>query len=443
MNPMAPLTRISEVAPSPSQTISRRNLLQQAGRGTAGLATGLALPGLLAACGGSGGGTATKLNVAYWSNVVPKQPLLDVLNGFGKQQNVSVSYFELPQDFGDTVQKMTTYLSSGYTGLDVLWLDDFMTATYSNAGWLMPLEKVIADANFSSIAPAQLNLSTYNGHRYRLPANFGSVIFFYRQDLFEKNNLSVPTTWDELIQVGQKLTKDGVYGLGIAGKNGNTELFNEMCYWMGQAGADPLHLDSAGSRQALQFVHDLIHRYKIAPPDTVTADYTTIQTAFENGKLAMWICWDGLYSGTAVFPNVTKNYKLGIAHPPKGPANNGTIIANWGWAINKYSKNQDLSARFIEYAGSLQSEITLAKTGNTPSRTDALTNTDVQKALIQAKSLADYVQNVELHYRPITARAQRVSDAFEQAVNKYLNNQTDLETAIRDGQQAVDQAQQG
>src|SRR5260370_33091843 len=191
-----------------------------------------------------------------------------------------------------------------------------MTATFSNAGWLEPLENVLAPGDFSSIAPAQLTLSTYNGHRYRLPANFGSVIFFYRKGLFDKEGISVPTAWDELVQAGLKITKNGVYGIGLAGKNGNTELFNEMCYWMGQLGSDPLHMDSPGGRQALQFVYDLIHKYKIAPPDTVTADYTSLQTSFENGRLAMWITWDGIYSPVAKFPTVTQDYKLPPSHPP-------------------------------------------------------------------------------------------------------------------------------
>jgi multiple sugar transport system substrate-binding protein len=439
------MARVSDDAFS---VITRRDLLRRAGQGAAGLAAGVTVADFLAACGGgSSSGSSSNpqsITVAYWTNVVPQQDLLAVFNGFTKKTGIKVNYFQLPQVFGDDVQKMTTYLSSGYTGLDVLWLDDFMTATFSNAGWLLPLEDKINAENFSAIAPAQLKLSTYNGHRYRLPANFGAVIFFYRKDLFDKAGISVPTTWDELIAAGQKLTGNGVYGIGIAGKSGNTELFNEMCYWMGQAGGDPLHMTAPGSQQALKLVHDMIHVYKIAPPDTVTADYTSLTTAFESGKLAMWITWDGIYAGILTFPQVIKNgYKLAVAHPPKGPNNNGTIIANWGWSINKYSKYPDAAAKFIDYAASLQSEILLAKTGNTPSRTAALSDSAVQKALPQAQSDADYVQNVQLHYRPITAQAQRVSDAFEAVVNKYLNDQIDLNTCVSQGQQAVNQALQG
>src|SRR5690348_2975177 len=134
---------------SVSNIVSRRNLLQQAGRGAVGLAAGLTLPEVLAACGGGGsssGGTGSggskQLTVAYWSNVTPKQNLQAIFDGFAKQAGVKVTYFQEPQVFGDTVQKLTTYLSSGYSGLDVLWIDDFMTATFSNAGWLVPLDNV-------------------------------------------------------------------------------------------------------------------------------------------------------------------------------------------------------------------------------------------------------------------------------------------------------------
>jgi ABC-type glycerol-3-phosphate transport system substrate-binding protein len=423
--------------------IGRRDFVVRA------LALGVSLSGIetiLQSCGGGGSsssGSNQPITVVYWTNVTPPSVLTSFFNGFTKQTGVKVNYFQLPAVFGDDVQKMTTYLSSGYTGLDVLWLDDFMTATFSNAGWLDPLDSVLSPGVFSAVSPAQLTLSTYNGHRYRVPANFGAVIFFYRKDLFDKEGISVPTNWNELVQAGQKLTKNGVYGIGLAGKNGNTELFNEMCYWMGQVGSDPLHLDSAGGRTALQFVYDLIHTSKIAPPDTVTADYTSLTTAFEDGKVAMWITWDGIYSGIARFPSVTKNYKLAVAPPPKGQSNNSTIIANWGWAINKYSNNKTTAAKFIDYATSLPAQTLLSQTGNTPSRTDALSDAGVQKALYQAKDLVSYVKSVPMHSRPITAQAQRISDAFEQYVNQYLNNRLSLEAAVTQGQQAVNQAMQG
>ena len=119
------------------------------------------------------------------------------------------------------------------------------------------------------------------------------------------------------------------------------------------------------------------------------------------------------------------------------------ITASLRRLTNGTSQNKSMAANFIDYAVTLPSQTTLANTGNTPSRTDALSDPGVQKALYQAKDDIFYMKNVPLHSRPITAQAQRVSDAFEQYVNRYLNNQLSLDAAVTQGQQAVNQARQG
>jgi len=422
-------------------TTSRGRFLQQAGLGAAGLALTGALPAALtpgrahAALSFANG----SLNVSYWTNVVPKKYLQAVFDGFAKQHNVSITYNALPAVFGDDVQKLTTALSSGYTGYDVLWLDDFMTGTFSTAGWLEPLEGIIPSGIQKSVPPATIKLSTYNGHLYRIPGNAGDVIFFYRKDLFDQAGLGVPKTWADIVKAGKALTKGGRYGIGFAGKNGNTELFNEMCYWMGQAGADPLHLKTSGARTALKFVYDMLNTYKIMPLDTVTADYTSLQTAFLDSRFAMWPVWDGFYGAFQADPKMSKPGKLAISVPPRGPASNKTITASWGWAISKYSKNKDLSAKFIQYATQSGPEELLVKTGSAPARTEVLSVPSVEKTLHQAPYLALYARQNLTHSRPITGQAQRVSDAFETVVNQYLNKKITLDETINQGQQRIDQ----
>ena len=157
----------------------------------------------------------------------------------------------------------------------------------------MLLESLLSQADRAAVPAASLRLGTYNNHLYRVPANLGLPIFYYRKDLFDKAGLTVPRTWNDIVTAGIKLTKGGRYGIGFAGKNGNTQLFNELCYWMGQAGADPLHMKTKGARTTLQFIHDMLFKYKILPPDTVTADYTSLLAAFEDGRFAMWPTFDG------------------------------------------------------------------------------------------------------------------------------------------------------
>jgi len=426
-----------------AQAVDRGRFLRRVGLGAAGVALGAALPEMLASrvtLVDASGGT---LNVAYAGNLTNKNAFLSVINAFGKQNGLTVKYNPEPQVFGDTVSKFTTYLSSGYTGIDVYYIDELMAATFSTAGWLEPLEGQVSKANLSVIGPGPIKLSTYNGHLYRVPGYSGAVVFFYRKDLFDKAGLEAPTTWNGLVSAGKKLTKGGVYGLGFAGKNGNSELWNEACYWMGQAGADPFHLKTSAARTTLKFIYDMLHTYKIMPPDTVSADYTTLQNEFIDGRLAMWPVWAGFYAQFEASPSFTKKYKAAVALPPKGPANNTTLADSWGWSVSKYSQNKGMAVKFIDYVTSQGPEVAIAQAeGTLPANLKALDDARTQQAISYAKFVSLYNQQHLTRPRPIQAQVQRLTDAFESPINQYLNNQLSLDAAISQAQSKIDQIQQ-
>ncbi len=408
--------------PRPSTPLNREQFLRRVGIGAAGVAAATVAPGVVSSSVARAATAATTLNVTWYSKVTPIKPWQTVLNGFGRQQGVKVNYIPLPSVFADWVQKLTTGLSSGYTGYDVLWLDDFMTATFSTAGWIEPLDARLPASLPKTATPALVQTSTFKGHLYRMPGIADDVLFFYRKDLFDKAGLGVPRTWADVVKAGKALTKGGRYGLGFAGKNGNTELFNELCYWMGQAGATPLQITSPAARRTLQFIHDMLNTSKIMPPDTVTNDYTTLLAAFQDGRIAMWPVWDSLLGaalqGNAKLPKGA----LAIGDPPRGPVNNSTITGAGGWAISKYSPNKDLAAKFIEYVTTDAAEAQIALCGYSPARTSTLSVGSVVKQLPQDPYLSSYAKKNLTRNRPLTAQAQRISDAVEATINQYLNN---------------------
>jgi len=429
----------------PTTALNREQFLRRIGLGAVGVTAAVTLPDIVvpgtahAALPAAGSRT---LNVTWYSNVTPLKPWQNVLDGFAKQEGAHVNYIPLPSVFGDWVQKLTTGLSAGYTGYDVLWLDDFMTATFSTAGWLEPLENRLPSALPKTATPALVQTSTRNGHLYRMPGIADDVLFFYRKDLFDKAGFGTPRTWQDLVKAGKTLTKGGRYGLGFAGKNGNTELFNELCYWMGQAGASPLHLKTSAARNTLQFIHDMLHTYKIMPPDTVTNDYTSLLAAFQDGRIAMWPVWDSLLGAALQGNTKIARGALAISTPPRGPVNNSTITGAGGWSISKFSPNKDLAARFLQYVTTDSQEAAIAQCGYSPARTSALSIPSVVKTLPQAPYLSKYATMNLTRNRPLSAQAQRISDALESVINQYLNNHTTLDAAITDAQQRMDQIQQ-
>jgi multiple sugar transport system substrate-binding protein len=212
---------------------------------------------------------------------------------------------------------------------------------------------------------------------------------------------------------------------------------------MGQAGADPFHLKTSAARNTLKFIYDMLHTYKIMPPNTVSADYTSLQNEFIDGRLAMWPVWAGFYSQFVASPSFMKKYKVAVSLPPKGPVNNSTLADSWGYSVSKYSKNKDMAYKFIDYVTSQAPEVAIAKAeGTLPANLNALNTSAVQSAISFAKFVALYNQKHLTRPRPIMAQVQRLSDAYESAINQYLNNQLSLDAAIQQAQSKIDQIQQ-
>lgn len=89
----------------------------------------------------------------------------------------------------------------------------------ADAGLLMDLtdQPFVANYDAATIADA----GTYNGKVYEV--NLGRVSYsgiFYNKDLFNSNNVTVPTTWSELVQACETFKAAGIPCMTAGGKDG-------------------------------------------------------------------------------------------------------------------------------------------------------------------------------------------------------------------------------
>ena len=92
----------------------------------------------------------------------------------------------------------------------VMFWDFYLDQLYT---MLTPLEGSYDPAiDFSAIDNGDIlraGYGEYQGHPYNVPYGLDSYVMYYRTDLFEQAGIEkVPETWDELIEVAQKLTVD-------------------------------------------------------------------------------------------------------------------------------------------------------------------------------------------------------------------------------------------
>lgn len=90
-----------------------------------------------------------------------------------------------------------------------------------NDGYALDLSSYLLDSEISNLFdPAALSAGQVDGKPVLLPlgADVTNVIW-YDKDVFAKYNLSVPTTWDELLQVADTLKSNGITPFSIGNKD--------------------------------------------------------------------------------------------------------------------------------------------------------------------------------------------------------------------------------
>jgi len=171
---------------------------------------------------------------------------------------------------------------------------------------LLDLEPLIAEDqgfDLQDFYPQLAEQCRYQGKLYSLPRYTSVYVLFYNRDLFDAAGLGYPDdnwTWDDYLAAARKLTVDSSdpekrrFGCVI-------DFWGARIYpWVWSARGEILDdagkrclLDRPESQEALQFLVDLRHKWKVCPPTTQAEKKQNI-AMFTNGQAAMLMtgAWD-------------------------------------------------------------------------------------------------------------------------------------------------------
>ena len=170
----------------------------------------------------------------------------------------------------------------------------------------------------NSFYPALTANGKIEGKTWGIPFQRSTIVAYYNKDMFRAAGLdpeSPPKTWDEMISMGKKLTKDGTSGIMIPSTG--------YPYWMFQALAiqngkelmsnDGLttYFDDPAVVDTLKFWKSLSQEHGVMPKGTV--EWGTLRQAFLEGQTAMM--WHSTGNLTAVKKNA--KFDFGVAELPK------------------------------------------------------------------------------------------------------------------------------
>ena len=248
---------------------------------------GIALTGLLAACGGSDSGDDAKssgpVTLPFWGWANGQEAVVKAFNAAHK--DVKLKYTKVTDQL--TMQKqLTNAVKAGNAPCLVQNTAEYVTSWVSQ-GALADISQYVDGSkgkfNGGAWAGAQVQ-----GKSYGVPTSSSPNFTIYRTDVFKKYGIEAPATWDDFIAAGKVLKKHGVKITNFAGEDPSTLEVLAM-----QAGAHWYAIDSdswkvdfqdAGSLKAAKVIQEIIDgdlNSKLS-----FADYAAVQRNYDDGGTA-------------------------------------------------------------------------------------------------------------------------------------------------------------
>lgn len=204
---------------------TRRNLLRGAA-GAAGLAA--VSGGLLTACSSSSSDDKKKSGstpvagstVTFGSNYsdpAAKSAFSALTTAAAASTKTKINVNTV--DHNTFQQNITSYLQGTPDDL-FTWFAGYRMQYFAAQGLAEPIDDVWETIG-SSFGPAAKQLSTgLDGHQYLVPIYNYPWVVFYNKSVFKAKGYTVPTTWDQYVQLAKKMKSDGIIPIAFADKDG-------------------------------------------------------------------------------------------------------------------------------------------------------------------------------------------------------------------------------
>lgn len=372
-------------------------------------------------------------DVLMWSYMGGEEGkiLSQVIQEYNSMQNnykVEVEYVP----FGDMKKKYSMGMVADELP-DIGTIDNPDMAAFASMGLFADITKqVTAWGETDKYFEGPLKSAMLEGKYYGLPLTSNCLAMFYNKKVFEDMNLNVPTTWDELIEVGQKIKTNNMYPLALSAVKTEEGVFQYLPWYL-STGATVENPDSPESIKALKFFGEMLDK-GIISPEVISWNQSDVYRQFASGKAAMMI--NGPWNISAVQKDAP-NLDFGIALVPRdvkyasvlGGENFGIIKdgnVDGAWDFLKYYSSKEVMDRFISQTGYFPPREDVAKENS------RWTQDPILKVFMEEMEYASP--------RGPSAKWPQISAALAEGLQKGLSDNYSAEKAMQEAQSKINEA---
>lgn len=319
---------------------------------------------------------------------------------------VQIEALTSPSNPDDRVAKFTTILASGDSSVDLININDEMITQYMAAGFLAPLEADVMAPEVAQHFNADFMADRYmlDGSIYGVPTYNGALTLWVNQDMFDAAGIPVPTNKDEFITALKTLSKpeEGIYAYGGAWEA--TYSHNEIGVFINLFGGDCFDWTNEKSREALQFMYDMVHEYKATSMAQLSEQYEPMNQKFFDKKYAMILQWCGWMEGLAKEAGM---YGPEGVHQIPMPTfeTSSAFMDAWYYVLNQSSANYEEAKKVLSFIASPEFEYAYLRLANQPpARADVLASEELKKE--EYAQFADLLTNLQQYHENSTMRGR-------------------------------------
>ncbi len=145
-----------------------------------------------------------KVALTYWTWTPNMDKVVEAWNA--KNPNIQVTVNK--QDGGDpAVTKLLTAIKAGSGAPDIMQAEYQKVPTLVSSDALADISAEVGALKDKFPAGAWNGVSLGSDAAYGVPQDSAPLMFFYRSDVFEKNGLEAPKTWDDYAAAAEKINK--------------------------------------------------------------------------------------------------------------------------------------------------------------------------------------------------------------------------------------------
>ncbi|MDG5856829.1 ABC transporter substrate-binding protein [Clostridium beijerinckii] len=350
-----------------------------------------------------------------------------------KATGIKIDTIACPTNTDDRQAKITTILSSKDSSVDVITINDEMISAFKNTGFLEPLQNTVMKNDVVSQFPKGYikDLIQVGDNIYSVPMYMEILGFWVDQSKVKALGLDAIKTKEDFEKYVKAYSKDGKYGYGGAWEK--TYVFNEIGTFVNLFGGDYYDWTNPKTKEAVKFMHDMAKNGE-TPIAQLADQYDPMMQKFFDDDYASIFMYTGAMKN---FVNSGRYGENGITLAPMPTfEKNSAYIACWNYVLNSASENKEAAIKFLNYAASPQGEKDYYEmTSRLPARSDVINDSNFKIEGLSA--IKGYLQNTELHGRPMAPQAMEFISSMGSLFQRYVSDEISLDEFCQKAQVEV------